>query len=123
MPRPQKKRLVCCMPKSGLCLPENPDEAQSVFMTVDEYETIRLIDLEKNTQEECAAQMHISRTTVQGIYDSARTKIADSIVNSKKMIISGGDYVVCKCYGKQCGRGCKQLCHKHPCYQNDEEKT
>jgi predicted DNA-binding protein (UPF0251 family) len=52
-------------------------------MTIDEYETIRLIDLEKLTQEECATQMNISRTTVQGIYDVARKKIAESLVNGK----------------------------------------
>lgn len=115
MPRPQKKRYVCCMPKSGMFVPENSNSEEAVVITVDEYETIRLIDLEDYTQEQCAAQMHIARTTVQGIYNEARGKIADAIVNGKKLAISGGDYILCKGYGKQCGRGCKGHCHKHQC--------
>jgi predicted DNA-binding protein (UPF0251 family) len=71
-------------------------------MTVDEYEAIRLIDLEGFTQEECAAQMQIARTTAE-----ARAKIAQSLVNGKVLKIEGGDYQLCQ--GLACGRGC----HRH----------
>lgn len=123
MPRPQKKRFVCCMPKSCSFNPEATDEKEVVYMTVDEYEAIRLIDLEQNTQEACACQMHISRTTVQGIYESARIKLADTIVNGKRLVITGGDYVICKRYGPQCGKGCKNHCHKHQCQLNKTEEN
>ncbi|HCM24846.1 MAG TPA: DNA-binding protein [Ruminococcaceae bacterium] len=113
MPRPQKKRHVCCMPKHCLFLPNKSSAAESVVLTVDEYETIRLIDLEDYTQEECAQQMHIGRTTVQSIYNEARKKIADVLVNGKVLKISGGDYVLCKSYGKLCGGGCRRHCHEN----------
>ena len=59
-------------------------DREEVIMTLDEYETIRLIDLEEYTQHECAKQMNISRTTTAEIYKSARYKMADSVVNGKK---------------------------------------
>lgn len=91
-----------------------PDGAPAgeVFLTIDEYETIRLIDLEGNTQEECSRQMQVARTTVQGIYNEARHKLADAIVNGKELVISGGDYRLCDFYEKKCGRGCGRRCHR-----------
>ena len=63
MARPMKCRNVCCLPENNrfgpLDLPANAEN--HVNMTVDEYETIRLIDLEGFTQEECAKQMNIAR--------------------------------------------------------------
>ena len=69
MPRPRKWRKVCCLPDVNRFGPlDSPVEKEHVvIMTVDEYETIRLIDLEGLSQEECASQMHVARTTVQGI--------------------------------------------------------
>jgi predicted DNA-binding protein (UPF0251 family) len=108
MPRPMKWRKVCCMPESNkfgpLDLPA--DVKNYVNMTVDEYETIRLIDLEGFTQEECARQMNVARTTVQGIYIEARKKLAESLVNGKVLFIEGGEYRLCDGIGDGCGRGC-----------------
>lgn len=111
MPRPRKWRKVCCLPDSSRFGPlDSPvDAANAVNMTVDEYETIRLIDLDGFTQEECANQMNISRTTVQGIYDKARRKIAESLVDAKVLWIEGGEYQLCDGRGSGCGRsGCRR---------------
>lgn len=97
MPRPRKWRKVCCLPDSNEFGPlDTPIQNDNViYMTVDEYETIRLIDLEGLSQEECASQMHVARTTVQGIYQVARKKLAESLVNGKVLRIEGGDYKLC----------------------------
>ncbi|MEA5015829.1 MAG: DUF134 domain-containing protein [Candidatus Limiplasma sp.] len=114
MPRPRKCRRVCSLPESAwfgpLGGPHAADEA--VAMTVDEYETIRLIDLQGFTQEECAKQMEVARTTVQGIYDGARKKLADSLVNGKALLIQGGDYLLCDGLEKACVCG---GCQRHRC--------
>lgn len=114
MPRPRKWRRVCCLPESNrfgpLDLRGHSDN--SVTMTVDEYETIRLIDLDGFTQEQCAAQMDISRTTVQGIYDSARKKLAQSLVSGKVLLIEGGEYRLCDGQGRGCG---STGCRRHRC--------
>ena len=114
MPRPIKWRRVCCLPESkrfgSLDSPSDVDII--VKMTVDEYETIRLIDLEEYTQEECASQMNVARTTVQGIYNDARKKVADSLVNGKMLLIEGGEYRLCE--GKEEHSRCGG-CWKHRC--------
>ena len=76
MARPKKWRKVCSLPESNRFGPlDSPADVDNhLNMTVDEYETIRLIDLEGFTQEECAKQMNIARSTVQGIYTKARKK-------------------------------------------------
>ena len=114
MHRPIKCRKVCCLPQSDIYGPLNVSikEEQFVIMTVDEYEAIRLIDLEGFTQEECANQMNIARTTVQGIYNDARRKLAESLVNGRVLRIEGGNYKLCSDFEKSCGGGrcCKYRC-------------
>lgn len=95
MSRPRRCRRVCAEPDYGSFRPDGIPGGASITLTVDEYEVIRLIDLEKLTHEQCAKRMDISRTTVTEIYESAREKIADSIVNGKILLISGGDYRLC----------------------------
>ncbi|MGI6512890.1 MAG: DUF134 domain-containing protein [Syntrophomonadaceae bacterium] len=108
MPRPRKWRKVCCLPDSDRFGPLNASvNTDHIIMTVEEYEAIRLIDLEGFTQEECAGQMNIARTTVQGIYSEARKKLAESIVNGKVLRIEGGNYKLCEGRLPSCkGRGC-----------------
>jgi hypothetical protein len=86
-------------------------------MTVDEFETIRLIDLEGLNQEECAERMAVARTTAQAIYNSARVKLAECLVRGMELSISGGDYVLCD--GETGGCGCGH-CHKRRCRSEDE---
>ena len=76
MARPIKWRRVCCLPEKNTFGPLDspPNAERCVTMTIDEYETIRLIDFDGFTQEECAKQMNVARTTIQGIYSEARKK-------------------------------------------------
>lgn len=105
MPRPCKRRRICAMPGCGRFGPQDGSGAQqTITMTLDEFETIRLIDLEGATQEQCALRMNVARTTVQAIYNSARSKLAECLVNGKELRIEGGDYVLCDGSAESCGR-------------------
>jgi predicted DNA-binding protein (UPF0251 family) len=86
---------------------ENRTLFDQVVLNIDEYEVIRLIDFEKLTQEQCAIQMAVSRTTITSIYDFARYKIADALINGKKLIIDGGEFKLCEHNAECCGKGCK----------------
>ena len=109
MARPTKCRKICVEPDYDRFHPDGITTGEQVNMTVDEYDAIRLIDLEKQTHEQCAEQMGISRTTVTEIYETARYKLADCVVNGKTLYISGGNYRLCDglnafCCGKSCRR-------------------
>lgn len=90
MPRPTRCRRIEQMPAYRSFSPDDVPDAEVVRMTVDEYEALRLLDDEGLTQEACAAKMNVARTTVTAIYDSARKKIADTIVRGKRLVIAGG---------------------------------
>lgn len=65
--------------------------APPIILSVDEYETIRLIDHEKKTQMEAGELMEIGRSTIQATYDRAREKIAAALVEGRMIRIEGGD--------------------------------
>ena len=78
--------------------------ADALVMTLDEYEAIRLIDLEGLSQAACAQRMNVARTTAQAIYNHARTVLARCLVEGKVLCVQGGSYELCQ--GGETGCGC-----------------
>ena len=87
MPRPPRCRRICGVPQVDTFCPNGCENTEPILLTLDEYEVIRLVDLEQQTHEQCAAQMDISRSTVQEIYESARSKIAACLAHGKPITL------------------------------------
>jgi len=92
MPRPCCWRLVAGRPAAAIFKPIGIPmrDLEEVVMTLDEFEAIRLADLEGLYQERAANQMEVSRPTFSRIVDSARRKVADALVHGKAVRIGGG---------------------------------
>ena len=90
--RPKKTRWVKCLPGERcfkpICKPL--DKVKSVYLTLDEFEAVRLADLDGLKQVDAAKRLKISRPTFSRIVSSARNKIADGLVNIKAIRIEGG---------------------------------
>lgn len=90
--RPKKIRWVKCEPAKRcfrpLCKPLK--ELQSINLTLDEFESVRLSDLEGLTQQAVAKKMKVHRSTISRIVGAAHKKIADALVNIKAIMIEGG---------------------------------
>lgn len=71
-----RKRIICKEPDTTRFVPQKVSNCELLTMTVDEYESVRLIDLEGFSQEECANKLGVARTTAQLIYKNAREKLA-----------------------------------------------
>lgn len=80
-------------------------ELKESILTVDEFEAIRLKDLEQIDQEKAAKKMNISQPTFHRLVLSARKKIADAIVNGKAIRIEGGIYKMVQPRGMGRGAG------------------
>ncbi|MDD4980650.1 MAG: DUF134 domain-containing protein [Candidatus Omnitrophica bacterium] len=98
--RPKKTRWIKCMPGERCfkprCRPLN--KLEGVYLTLDEFEAIRLGCLEGLKQIDAAKKMKISRPTFSRIITSAHRKIADGLVNIKAIRIEGG---CCKVVGRR----------------------
>lgn len=90
MPRPIKERNIREKPICCRFIPEKIQNNETVTLTMDEFDVIRKCDYERLSQENCAQTMNVSRTTVQRIYASARSKIADALVLGKVLEVDGG---------------------------------
>jgi uncharacterized protein len=99
MSRPCKQRRIVCTSRSNSFIPfGNSDfEPETISLTLDELEAVRLADLDGLYQEQAALIMQISRQTFGNIISSAHKKIADFLVNSKRLTIQGGKVASDKC--------------------------
>jgi uncharacterized protein len=88
-------------------------DLDEVVLTVDEFEAIRLKDVDGLEQEQSAQQMNISQPTFHRLYLEARRKIADIIVNGKALKIEGGTYEISPQHN---------IDRKRRCYRRGEQK-
>ena len=94
MSRPFKCRRVAFVPGATYFKPAGIPLRflEENCVSLEEMEAIRLRDLERLEQVECAGKMSISRPTFQRVLASARRKVADSLIGGKALRIEGGNY-------------------------------
>lgn len=90
--RTKKNRIVGSMPVEGEFFCKDCLGRGTVTLSLEEYEAVRLLDYEGLSQEEAAFRMGVARTTLTGIYSSARKKIASFLVRGERLSIDGGAY-------------------------------
>ncbi len=92
MPRPPCCRRIAHEPACDVFKPAGVPARllEEVVLTLDEFEALRLADLNGMYQEEAAASMNVSRQTFGRVIESAHRKLADAIVGGKALRIEGG---------------------------------
>lgn len=107
MPRPRCCRRVCFEPEITYFKPAGIRmiDLEETNLTVDEFEAIRLKDLQGLEQEEAASKMNISQPTFHRLIVEARKKVADALINGKAIKIEGGNYKMNQPRNRRQGRG------------------
>ena len=126
MVRPSKRRFVGKAPEISAFKPMGipARHLKQVKLALDEYEAIRLVDLEGMDQEEAAQLMAISRSTLSRVIDRARKKLAETIVQGKALVIEGGNVeLVARGRCGECGHEVphrRRGCHHHDCVESEQ---
>jgi len=89
--RPQNCRWIENIPEVTRFQPASGRKKESITITFDELEAMRLADLEGMYQEQAAQQIRVSRQTFGRIIASAHKKVAEALVNGKIIRIEGGE--------------------------------
>ncbi len=63
-------------------------QKEAIVLSIEEFETLRLVDYLGLTQEEAGVRMGVSRGTVWRALNSARKKVATAIVEGREIVIS-----------------------------------
>lgn len=89
MPRPRRHRRISFRPTATLFKPRGVPtrDLETVVLSREEVETLRLNDLEGLGQTVSAERMGISQSTFQRTLSAARAKVSDAIVSGKALSI------------------------------------
>lgn len=109
MPRPRIRRRVLEEPGVVYFKPTGIRmiDLEERIISVDEFESLRLKDLEGLDQKECAEKMNISQPTFHRLVISARKKIAEALVKGHAIRIQGGNFEIPKSFERR-RRGLRQ---------------
>lgn len=94
MVRPRRRRRIFCNPNVTYFKPQGIPlrDLEEIEIALDEFEAVRLKDLEGIEQAKCAEKMNISQPTFHRLVISARKKISDAIINGKAIKINKENY-------------------------------
>jgi len=89
MPRPRRFRKIGFVPKANYFKPQGVPMRflEVVDLTPEEVEAMRLKNIERLDQTECAKRMETSQSTFQRILFSAYKKVSDAIFHGKAIKI------------------------------------
>jgi predicted DNA-binding protein (UPF0251 family) len=92
MPRPFCPRRIAGRPAAPIFKPVGVPcrGLDEIVMTLDEFEAVRLADVDGLYQEQAAEQLGVSRPTFGRILESAHRKTADVLLHGKSLRIEGG---------------------------------
>ena len=92
MPRPINCRRIAGKPGACMFRPAGVPACRLEWLnlTLDEFEALRLADLDGLHQEEAAARMKVSRQTFGRIVENARRKVAQVLRAGMALSIEGG---------------------------------
>lgn len=94
MVRPRKSRWINSLPGADYFKPRGVpiNQLEVTGLTMDEFEAMRLYDVEGLDQTSSAEEMKVSRATFGRIITSAHKKVAEALLYGKAIQISGGIY-------------------------------
>jgi len=75
-------------------------ELEHELLQLDEFEAIRLCDLDGLEQGEAGEKMGVSRGTIQRLLETGRRKLIQALVERKSIQI--GEFPSCCKHGKRC---------------------
>jgi predicted DNA-binding protein (UPF0251 family) len=133
MARPTKDRIIEKLPEIRFFKPAGVPghQLETVEMTMEEVEALRLKDVEGLKQAEAAEVMNVSRPTFQRVLTSARQKAAEALTCGKAIKFAGGDYRLvrpghCPKCGKKMKKGRSQRdgddSREKPCHDCDDSQ-
>jgi predicted DNA-binding protein (UPF0251 family) len=90
--RPKSERFVHTPPLFNAFKPIGISgrNLETLEMSLDEYEALRLADFEGMNQDEASEEMEISRSTFARLIEAARKKSAQFFIDGKRLTIGGG---------------------------------
>lgn len=93
MPRPKIPRKICGRPADSCFKPNGipMGQLEQITLEPDEFEALRLVDLQGLQQQEAAAEMAISRQTLANVLKRARFKVVECLTQGKALMMQPND--------------------------------
>jgi predicted DNA-binding protein (UPF0251 family) len=90
MPRPLKRRCCRRYQADRIYKPQGVPmrDLETTVLSLDQFEAVRLCDIEGLDQTEAGERMGISRGTVQRLLYNARKQIGEAILGNKALVIN-----------------------------------